>query len=776
MKGAASVRVASVAILIASCSGACPRGTVPARQAAPARDTTPLASRARVAVPAASARLPTGSNALRYRFAPVRLGGGGFVTGIVVHPRVPGVVYARTDVGGAYRWDERDQSWQQLVTVDRMPREVTHAPDGELGGGVRSTHAYGVESIAIDPRDPRVVYLALGGWLVRSRDGGRSFVRLGLEVPMGGNSLYRTSGERLAIDPADSRVVYFGSRNRGLFRSQDAGDTWTLVKTLPRGTRALGDDVGVAIVKLDSAGGIDARGRTKRVYASVAGAGVFLSEDAGETWKKIHDAFALDLEVGGGVAWAALREKGVARFSPGRGWHDATPRGRRDIEDVAVDPRNPLRVFAVAEGFRAFFRTLDGGAFWTELGTHSGGRGRERFRSPRIPWVEASTVRDWLSVGELVVDPHQPSRIWFAEGMGVWRSDDAEDTQGAPTFENVSVGIEELVATGIASAKGTTVVTAWDRIGFQFTDPDRFPRAQLGLSRAFSMGTSVDSPYGTGVFAVSVADTRFCCGDGNYSGVSLDAGATWKRFGSIKEMTNTPEKLRFGEIVVSGPDPSNLVWAPRSGENRLYFSTNGGDAWNESKAPGFSNANAHYLMSKRVLAADPVEPRRFYAYGWQPGRVHVSSDGGRSFAPARGALPSHVWHGQLRAEPARSGHLWFCTGSDHRGPRQSRGLYVSSDSGDTFSKVEGVSECWAIGFGRSTPSSARATIFTYAKVGERFGVFRSTDGGATLELCATHPLGLFANVATIAGDPERFGRVFLGYSGNGFVYGDPVDE
>src|SRR6266487_1648742 len=40
-----------------------------------------------------------------YNWKPVQLHGSGFVSGILFHPNAPGLMYCRTDIGGAYRWN-----------------------------------------------------------------------------------------------------------------------------------------------------------------------------------------------------------------------------------------------------------------------------------------------------------------------------------------------------------------------------------------------------------------------------------------------------------------------------------------------------------------------------------------------------------------------------------------------------------------------------------------------------------------------------------------------
>src|SRR4030095_990275 len=79
-----------------------------------------------------------------YRWANVKVGGGGFVPNVVFSRAERGLAYLRSDMGGAYRWDSAAAHW--------IP----------LQDGLAESSWQGVESVAPDPVDPDVVYLACG--------------------------------------------------------------------------------------------------------------------------------------------------------------------------------------------------------------------------------------------------------------------------------------------------------------------------------------------------------------------------------------------------------------------------------------------------------------------------------------------------------------------------------------------------------------------------------------------------------------------------------------
>src|SRR5258707_8792694 len=134
-------------------------------------------------------------------------GGGGFVPNIIFNQKQQNLIFARTDIGGAYRWNQSTGTWTQLLNW------VTPANWNEAG----------VESVATDPVNPNRLYIAAGlytnsfttqnGVILRSTDQGNTFQATQMPFKMGGNMPGRGMGERLAIDPNDDAILYFGARS-----------------------------------------------------------------------------------------------------------------------------------------------------------------------------------------------------------------------------------------------------------------------------------------------------------------------------------------------------------------------------------------------------------------------------------------------------------------------------------------------------------------------------------------------------------------------------------
>ncbi|MFE2351404.1 WD40/YVTN/BNR-like repeat-containing protein [Kitasatospora cineracea] len=731
-----------------------------------------------------------GSGAADYRWQPLRIGGGGFVTGLVVHPRTPGVVYGREDVGGLVRWDEATRSWTQLLRADRVPDP--RAAD------------YGVESVAVAASDDRTVYAAVGdggpdGRVLASRDRGAHWSDGGQRWQVEGNNDYRTGPERLAVDPADARTVYFGTRTQGLYASTDAARHWTQVAPdlFPAGTGG----VGVVSVLFDPSGGT-LHGRTRGIWATVAGAGVYHSTDAGRSWQLAYP------ETVRTPTDAKIAEDGtlLVAFAPGGGTassirrftaadpagHDLTaPLAQGGSWFVAVEPGDSSKLLAADDAVRAghLFRSADGGASWQPLDL--------TLDYPDAAWPKDTTESGWLSTGTLVFDPTAPGRVWFPQGIGVWRADDAFAAEPVLHWQFVSAGIEEMVAYDLVAPPGGDPVSAVaDRNGFRHTDPGAYPAAPI-LTDQFSAGTSLGYAGLNPRYVVAVSsDTRaqYAPLDANWtsdpaSGYSTDGGATWTRFGGPKSDITR----RYGGNIAVSADASSIVWMPtipadyaadpanadRPAEqarplNVPYVSRDNGRTWAAATGvdPGPGIHDMIWWGAKRALDADLAAPGTFYlATTRGDGEFFRSTDGGSTWTRATGTPPptagtdAHVF-GQVHAVPGRAGNVWQSTAQG--------GLWYTLDGGGSWTKAAGVQQARAFGFGRAAAPGGYPTVFAYAQVGGVWGVWSSTDRGATWTLTARYPACYYTGVNVVTGDPDAPGRVYVGFTGNGFVQGDPA--
>jgi hypothetical protein len=124
---------------------------------------------------------------------PIKIGAGGFVTGIDIAPDDTMVV--RTDTYGAYLWN--GVKWQQLVTASSMP-----------AADVAIYHNAGVYEIRIAPSNSNILYMAYLGNVYRSNNKGATWTKTAFpHVSEDANDVYRMNGQKMAVDPHSPNVV-----------------------------------------------------------------------------------------------------------------------------------------------------------------------------------------------------------------------------------------------------------------------------------------------------------------------------------------------------------------------------------------------------------------------------------------------------------------------------------------------------------------------------------------------------------------------------------------
>lgn len=148
-----------------------------------------------------------------YEYHNLPIPGGGYVTGFLYSEGERDVLYIRTDIGGAYRFDANSQSWISLiphVTMEDLSETFPIA-------------------LAVDEEKPGSLCIACGvnrpgaGVLAVSGDYGESFVYRKLPVLIHGNLNGRGTGERLWVS---GERIFYASQQEGLWRSTDGGEAW----------------------------------------------------------------------------------------------------------------------------------------------------------------------------------------------------------------------------------------------------------------------------------------------------------------------------------------------------------------------------------------------------------------------------------------------------------------------------------------------------------------------------------------------------------------------
>jgi photosystem II stability/assembly factor-like uncharacterized protein len=163
------------------------------------------------------------------------------------------------------------------------------------------------------------------------------------------------------------------------------------------------------------------------------------------------------------------------------------------------------------------------------------------------------------------------------------------------------------------------------------------------------------------------------------------------------------------------------------------------------------------------ICSDRADGQRFYAFDRQAGVFYASRDAGATFNATARTLPSDAESRDLAAVPGMRGNVFLCTDS---------GLFRSTDGGQNFTKLDNVERALRIGFGKAAPGRDHPAIFIVGYLGATYGFYRSDDAGATWARI-NDDQHQFANISSITGDMRHYGRVYMGSSSRGVVYGEP---
>ena len=682
-----------------------------------------------------------------YDWNTVSMGGGGFVSGIVTSSVEQNLMYARTDVGGAYKWDVVNSKWMPLLDWNS---------EDETG-------FQGVEALAIDPQATNKLYMLVGTSyfnsgktaILRSSDYGQTFAMtdVSAQFKAHGNGMGRQNGEKLVVDPNNSSILFCGTRANGLFKSSNAGVDWSALTSFAIPTTPNAN--GIAFVLMDPAS--SAKGNaTQTLYVAVSktGTNFYVSTDGGNSFNAVVGAPTAYMpqravRASDGTLYLTYADK-EGPNNPATGqiwkyvpltntWTNITPSGfSKPFSGISIDPNNANKIIvstinvymaqyvdnnsSTVWGDRILLSS-DGGTSWKDLVGNSG----IALDANGCTWINQNSIH-WC--GSIEFNPFNSNQAFVTSGNGIFSCDDLSAVKTTWKF-NIK-GLEETVALDAVSIEGGPFVSViGDYDGFTHSDVTQY--APIHNPRT---GSTTGLAFGGSVLLRS----------GNNMYYSFNNGATW---------TQCTTKGAKGKVAVSA-DGKTFVHCPE-GSSTTYYSTDKGGTWTACSGLSFSNV---------VPIADAVNPTKFYAYENTGGAFYKSSDGGKTFSTT---LNLNTWGSRVfRAVPGMEGDLWYAAGWD--------GLKRSVNSGTSFSKLNSVTYAYAVGFGKAAVGKTFPAIYIWGVIGGVKGVYRSIDEGATWLRVNDdqHEYGGPGNGQFVMGDMNVYGRVYMSTVGRGIAYGESV--
>ncbi len=611
---------------------------------------------------------------------------GGRIADVAVHPERPTTWYVAVGSGGLWKTTNAGTTWTPIF--DDQP-------------------SYSIGTVALDPSNPETVWAGTGenvsgrhvGWgdgAYRSRDGGGSWERMGLEASehIGRILVDPRDGDRVLV--AAEGPLWSGGGERGVFLTEDGGATWT--RTLD-----LGPDVGATDLEFapDDPDVVYAAAyqRRRHVWSFLAGgpgSGIHKSTDGGATFRKIA--------------------RGL-------------PKGDVGKIGLAVTPAAPEIVYATIEADadeRGFYRSDDRGESWEKRNSYiSGGTGPHYYQEIEADPTDADTVYqmdvffhvtrdggrsfDVLGTGRekhsdnhaLWIDPEDPRHLLGGSDAGLYESFDGGTTWRH--FPNMPISQFYKVALN-----------------------DREPFYDI-LGGAQDLGTVHGPARTTNVEGVRNRDWYVPLGADGY-GVAMDPrdpdllylmtqqGNLQRVHRRNEEVLHIqplpapgepPERWNWDAPLLLSPHDPDRVWF---GSQRVWRSDDRGESWTAASPDLTTGRNRYELpfydriwsvdalhdtgaMSRyATLTAISESPVRAGALvtGSDDGLVHASSDGGASWSRAADlpGLPALSFVNDVEFS-VHEAETIFVVADNHKMGDFRPFLFASDDMGTSWRSIAG---------------------------------------------------------------------------------------
>ena len=749
-----------------------------------------------------------------YKHCPIP--GGGYVTGYTFHPKKENILYARTDIGGIYKFDFQKKVWLSLSDHVKAINSAEVLP----------------LALAVDENNPNMLFAACGNTrenvLAVSDNFGKSFQLYPIPAKVNGNSPGRSTGERLAIT---DNYIYFGSQSEGLLRADRQTYTWEKINVKLSNEKT---EKNITFIHVKGDRIIVGTDGSTNIQGNVRKNTLFISNDGGKSFKSLSvpkwygdkripfygfvpmrcafddeymyvcfnlslnrnkrlDFYAVDTDpcFDGRIFRYKLSESicEADDITPKSGFYDKNPNRSFGNGIHAIDVKdNVLFITSLSGAFAdTIYASFDkGNSYKILLQGNDIGKVEVDVPYMKPEYNGNSTVIHWIT--DLKINPFNKNHAVLTTGTGAFMTYNLFDCEHDKEviWYSQTWGIEETVHLNVYSPPSGEVKVidiVGDLGGFAFKELDKPCENSFADSEGNRYITCLNADFAENDPNIVVATPR-----GNWCGLtkggiilSNDQCETWnllpKPHYLSEELSNTFNEIEKPNIdsgwTAISCDGKTIIWAVakkmKFPANQVIRTEDNGKTWSFSTFNTIDETKLSLLHVK--IYSDRVNPTLFYAFTGE-NRFFISRDSGKTFDEI--IVPDSLINNdeiffrgtsQVTVEPQNEGILWFSAGKN--------GLWRinSYDSNIKFQRILN-DTIFCVGIGKGKQNSPHKTIFITGIVNDEYGFYRSDDYGQSW-IRINNDNQMFGRISAIAGDPREFGRFYIASGSRGLIYGYP---